>query len=270
MTAAQQLETLVFPFIDKKFGNQTRGLTMDRLYAGWGSGHFRRDPNYVHMQKDGKRAAAYNANPQWDVNGDGAVQQWEFGPSAYRNLGAGVYFDANVALGQIRAVDPATARLLAKKYSADATYANTIGNNYQAFQGKNQATAGFYAAKTVAEQNLAQEQMDLAHQKAIIQTGGAQQMYDAQMQAAQKTFAGQGAAANITREGTLQSGQINYQGSLDAANAQLQGQLKAAEITRQAALQALHQRNIATVLQTIGSSTAHQISELFERASRGM
>ena len=78
------------------------------------------------MVQGGKRSDAYNANPQWDVNRDGQVQQWEFGPSAYRNLGAGVYFDANKALGQIRSLDPASARVLAKQYGADATYANTV------------------------------------------------------------------------------------------------------------------------------------------------
>ena len=270
MSPSQQLDSLVFPFVDKKFGNQTRGITMDKLYAGWGSGHFRKDPNYVHMAKDGKRSLAYAANPQWDVNKDGQVQQWEFGPSAYRNLGAGVYFDANKALGQIRSVDPATAKVLAKQYGADATLTNSLANNAQAYQGKNQATASYFAAKGAAEQNLAQDQINIANQKAGIQAGGAQQMYDSQMQAAQTTFGGQSAAAGITRQGTLQAGQINYQGAMGSATFQLQGQTKAAEITRQAAVQALHQRNIATLLQNVGNSTAHQISELFERASRGM
>ena len=95
-------------------------------------------------------------------------------------------------------------------------------------------------------------------------------MYQSQVQAANTTFGGQSAAAGITRQGTLQAGQINYQGSMASANFQLQGQTRAAEITRQAAIQALHQRNIATLLQNVGNSTAHQISELFERASRGM
>jgi hypothetical protein len=95
MTASQQLDQLVFPFVDKEFGGATNGITMDKLYAGWGSGHFSNNPNYVLSIDGGKRNAVYDNNPQWDVNKDGMVQQWELGEIAFDKLGAGKHFSIN-------------------------------------------------------------------------------------------------------------------------------------------------------------------------------
>jgi hypothetical protein len=95
MTASQQLEQLVFPFLDNEFGRLTNGITMDQLHAGWAIGIFSGNPNYVHMADGGKRNQAYDNNPAWDVNKDGMVQQWEFAPAAQNKLGAGKHFSIN-------------------------------------------------------------------------------------------------------------------------------------------------------------------------------
>ncbi len=270
MSASQQLQTLVFPFVDQKFKGNTRGLTMDKMYAGWGSGHFSNNPNYVHMEQGGKRNKAYNANPQWDFNKDGKVEQWEFGASAPKNLGAGIYFDANNALGQIRAADPATAKLLSKQFSADAGYKNSMGNNQRVFDGKQASNQAFFDLKRDAENSFMQDQMDIAGGKSVIQQGGLEQVYGSQINSSRITYGGQSSAAEITRRGSLESGQINYGGSMQSANLQFQGQTQSAAVTRDAALDALNKRNMATLVQSVGSGISHQISELFERASRGM
>lgn len=95
MSASEQLKQLVFPFMEMKFGSALRGITLDKMYAAWGSGHYSNDPNYVHMQKKGKRSKAYKNNPGWDYNKDGKTEQWEFGPAAVDRLGAGKVFTWN-------------------------------------------------------------------------------------------------------------------------------------------------------------------------------
>lgn len=270
MSASQQLETLVFPFMDQKFKGSVKGLSMDKMYAGWGSGHFSNNPNYVHMEKGGKRNGAYNNNPQWDFNKDGKVEQWEFGASAPKNLGAGMYFDANKALGQIRAADPATAKLMSKMYSADSTYRNSIANNQRVFDGKQTSNQEFYGMKRDAEGSFMQDQINIAGGKSVIQEGGLRQVYGSQVESSQMTYAGQSNAAQITQAGSLESGQINYGGSMQSANLSYQGQTQSAAISRDAALEALNKKNMATLVQSVGSGVSHQISEIFERASRGM
>ena len=124
--------------------------------------------------------------------------------------------------------------------------------------------------KRDAETSFTQDQINIANQKSEIQTGGLQQVYGSQIQSSQTLYGGQQQAAQITKQGSLQAGQFNYQGTMESAQINFQGQNKVAEITKQAALDNLYKKNMASLVQSVGSSAAHQLSELFERASRGM
>ncbi len=224
----------------------------------------------VHMEKGRKRSQTYNNNPQWDVNKDGKVEQWEFGASAPKNLGAGMFFDANSAIGQIRAADPAKAKVLGKRLSADARLAESLANNQQTYDGKNQATGYYYEAKRRAEVDYTNESIGIADAKAQMQQQGIETQFQYSVGAGNTTYQRQSQAAEITRSGQLQSGQINYEGASQAAQLQFQGSTEASQITQKAALDALYKRNMANLVNSVGNSAAHQFSELFERASKGM
>lgn len=98
-SASWQMENVLFPFLDMKLkanpGVESGGVSLAELYAMWGSGHAKGDPNFIHMAKGGKRAKAYANNPLWDFDKDGVVRESEFGQSAFAALGAGRYFSVN-------------------------------------------------------------------------------------------------------------------------------------------------------------------------------
>lgn len=102
MPASWQLDHLIFPLLDKKIkenpGMLADGrISLDEMYAAWGSGHATGDPNAIHMAKGGMRARAYANNPLWDFNHDGVVRESEFGRAALAALGAGKFFSVNGA-----------------------------------------------------------------------------------------------------------------------------------------------------------------------------
>lgn len=268
MTASQQLEKLVFPFVDKKFGVGTKGLTMDKLYAGWGSGHYSNDPNYVHMENGGKRNTAYDKNPQWDVNRDGKVQQWEFGASAPKNLGAGIYFDANQALGQIRAVDAPTAKVVAKKLGADFDYHAALRNNQMVFEGRNQITSEFYAGRQRAETQVTEEQISNANTFAQMKAQGLHTQYNYQLQSSATLLGGEKQAAQINQQASHKAANLTYQGQMNAAQITLDGQLKVAKIIRDSSLEASQTRAVSQMIQQIGQSVVHHVAEAPERVMR--
>lgn len=95
-----QLENVLFPFYDIKnrvSRRQGHGNLSDlsEMYAAWGSGHSKGDPNAVHATRGGRRASMYRNNPAWDPNRDGRIQEYEFGVAARAALGAGVSFTVN-------------------------------------------------------------------------------------------------------------------------------------------------------------------------------
>lgn len=271
ISASQQL-----PYVEKylKMHEKMSGTKLDNLgkiYAavGGGGGALRNAMKNGGVVIEGG-TRAYRVNKIWDNNKDGQITVGDFGTAAFSKLGAGAYFDANKALGQIRAVDPATAKFLSKKFSADSTYTNTLANNQRTFEGKNQANSAYFSMKRSAEQSFTQDQINIADQKSQIQTGGLQQVYGSQVQSSQTIYGGQSQSAQITQQGSLQAGQFNYEGTMQAAQLNFEAQNKVAEMTKKAALENLYKKNMANLVQTVGNSTAHQISELFERASRGM
>lgn len=330
MSSTQQLNSLVFPFMDKKLGKNLNGASMATMYAAWGSGHATGNPNAVHMVDGGKRSGAYNKNPSWDVNKDGKVQEWEFGLSPLKKLGAGIMFDAGGKRGQIRMPQPSSGivgsmptragqvspagvsyssnsaavnavsnagsagntvqpyslsegikkinsqpsapnqRVAAKQIAIDAEAQNSLFNNKANLDNRNQITQQSFAEKRVNEQNFTNEQIQNANQVAGIQQQAAYQQYGAQVEASNTLFGYQSAGAGVNRDTSLSTGQMNYETSLKTAQMQYQSDTGAAEITKNAALEGMYQKNMGNLVQSIGGGIAHQISELFERASRGL
>lgn len=180
------------------------------------------------------------------------------------------YYNAKQALSTIQNADVPTAKFLGKKFSADSTWTNSLANNQKTFDSKNQATQLYFQQKRQATADYTQESIDIANQKSQIQMSGLQNVYDSQVGASNLTFGGQSEAALVTQQGSLQAGQYNWEGAMQSATLTYAGQKQAAEITKAASLEALYQRNMASLIQSVGNSTAQQISEMFERASRGM
>lgn len=76
--------------------------------------------------------------------------------------------------------------------------------------------------------------------------------------------------AAISRNTGLEVAEIQYEGGSQQALWQYHGQIEAAKITKDAALDALYKQNAANLVQSVGNTISHQLSELFERASRGL
>jgi len=117
-SATQQLD-YVFKYLDTRFrrfyGNTD--ITQAMLYASVGAGHATRNDDTVMFRREGYQQgddpltrgisrAGYRANyHSWDVNGDGQIQQFEFGQAALSRLGAGVNFSVNGETVPVRVVD---------------------------------------------------------------------------------------------------------------------------------------------------------------------
>lgn len=271
------------PYVEKYLKGVERATgaklnTFGSVYAavGGGSGNFRNSMRnggivFSATSSNAKNRAGYRANAvSWDLNRDGNITRQEFGAAAFSKLGAGAYFDADKALGQIRAVDPATARYLAKQYSADSNYKNQLEINRKAYDGKQQANSAYFSAKRAAESDNLNEQLNIAAGKAEISAGGLRDVYGAQISSSRTVFGGASKAAEISRAGSLEAGSITYRGSIESAGINYAGQMKAAEIQRKTALDALYKRNLATLVQSVGSNAAQKLSDLFERTGRGM
>lgn len=90
ISASEQLD-YVFRYLDSRAHGQKLD-TQAKVYATVGAGSYRGDSDDVRFAR-GSRGA--HNNPLWDVNHDGQVQNWEFGPAALGKLGAGVAFTVN-------------------------------------------------------------------------------------------------------------------------------------------------------------------------------
>jgi tape measure domain-containing protein len=94
MSGTQQLD-YIFRYLDErlsKFYKSGAPIDQSVLYATVGHGSASLDPNSVFWNQGSK---GYKNNPGWDVNKDGRIQQWEFGPAARNALGAGGAFSVN-------------------------------------------------------------------------------------------------------------------------------------------------------------------------------
>ena len=268
MSPSQQLESLVFPFVDKKFNNPKSGLTMDKLYAGWGSGHSSNDPNYVHMENGGKRSKAYNANPQWDYNKDGKVQQWEFGASAPSKLGAGVFFDANQASGSLRFYDPVTAKVMAQKFAREYELGRGLENNEFNRTGKENINSSYYDEKRgvlVERYNAARSINDNV---AGIKSAAIQENYGWSVKASDTILTASRAGSRIRADGSLKEAQTAFDGAKKGAGLARQGQYETSQIQHDAAIRALNMKALSNGVQQIGGAISHSVSELVERSSR--
>ena len=279
MSASQQLRTLVFPFVDDKFGKNTRGITMDKLYAGWGSGHYRNNPNYIHMSKNGKRARAYKNNPQWDYNDDGVVQQWEFGPVAYKNLGAGQFFTAGEIFGKLRSVDIPTAKVKSAQFARQYQRRHELNQNKLNYQGKENIASNYYNEQRSIAQNKYNESVGIADNVASAKTNLANTNYGYNIQQANITrnsgirenklrFQGVTQRAQILKDGSYKAADINRDAAIKSANLAYLGRERASAINYQAALEASHTRALSQMFQTIGSNTGHHIAEASEKFNR--
>lgn len=99
MSPSEQLSSLVFPFVDTKMRENPAlraNPSMARLYSAWGDGKATFDDNRIIKTSSGQIAAPgtkkYDRNRSWDQDGNGIIQQKEFGAAAYEKLGAGVHF----------------------------------------------------------------------------------------------------------------------------------------------------------------------------------
>ncbi len=94
MSGTQQLD-YIFRYLDErlsKFYKSGAPIDQSVLYATVGHGSASLDSNSVFWKQGSK---GYKNNPGWDVNKDGRIQQWEFGPAARNALGAGGAFSVN-------------------------------------------------------------------------------------------------------------------------------------------------------------------------------
>ncbi len=322
MTPSQQLQSLVFPFMEKKLGKKLNGASIATLYAAWGSGHATGNPNAVHMVNGGYRSKAYNNNPSWDYNGDGKVQEWEFGFSPVKKLGAGILFDANKSKHQVRPVQPsvqitkmrnqsentsagttqqstslavgatqtapqfykksdgitrinnglspADQKYIAQQEAIQSERQNEIAGASSNFERRQQIVGQTFAERRVNEQNFTQAQVDNAQVTAQISQSGINQNYQKQIEGSNTLFGYQTEGAQVQRDNSFEVNQLNYQTAQANAFTQFGGESRAAAITKQAGLESMYQRNMANLVQSVGNSVAHQLSELFERASRGL
>jgi len=113
-------------------------------------------------------------------------------------------------------------------------------------------------------------QFQIADTQAQLGMRQVEQSYKSGAQAADTRFTTKGQVAEINRSTGYQTAGLQYEGAVNQAAFQYEGTKQSAKITKEAGLDALYQKNMANLVQTIGSSAAHQFSELFERASRGM
>lgn len=90
LSATDQLE-YVFKFLDKRAGGRVLD-TLAELYSTVGAGSYKGTDETIRFSAGQK---GYANNPQWDVNKDGRIQNWEFGPAAAAKLGAGLKFTVN-------------------------------------------------------------------------------------------------------------------------------------------------------------------------------
>jgi hypothetical protein len=110
MSAVQQL-VYVFKYLDLKMKQYGAIDSEAKLYAAVGAGNYSTDDQAVKFRQ-GQRAYALNRNV-WDVNRDGQIQQWEFGPAARSHLGAGQIFSIGDAFDKLAtsSLPPFTAAL---------------------------------------------------------------------------------------------------------------------------------------------------------------
>jgi tape measure domain-containing protein len=94
MSGVEQL-VYVFKYIDEKMAQYGAIDSQAKLYAAVGAGNYSTNDAAVKF-REGSRGYAANYKT-WDVNHDGRIQQWEFGPSAMSHLGAGSIFTVNGA-----------------------------------------------------------------------------------------------------------------------------------------------------------------------------
>lgn len=90
ISASEQLD-YIFRYLDQRAHGRTLD-TQAKVYETIGAGSVKGGPDAVRFAA-GSRGA--RNNPLWDVNGDGTIQNWEFGPAAEKKLGAGVRFTVN-------------------------------------------------------------------------------------------------------------------------------------------------------------------------------
>jgi hypothetical protein len=246
------------------------------LYAAVGGG----SGNYQNAMKNGgivfsqtsnnaKNRAGYNANAKsWDYNRDGNITVQEFGKASFSKLGGGAYFDANNMIGQIRKVDPPTAKVLAKKFSSDYQLESSMRNNQSQFEGKNQSNSMYYQGKREAETNYTNEQIGITNAVAGMKTQGVQTQYNWSVTSADTALAGEKQAAGITRAGSLETRDVQFKGSTDVANVNYDREMKVAEITKSAAIQSSYERALSNAVQSVGSNVVHHFSESVEKFNR--
>ena len=104
ISAAQQLD-YVFRWLDSRAKGQ-RLDTQAKLYATVGAGSYTGNDATVRWRRGSNE---YKNNPLWDVNHDGRIQNWEFGPAAMSKLGAGANFSVNDGALPVRVVGGAPA-----------------------------------------------------------------------------------------------------------------------------------------------------------------
>jgi tape measure domain-containing protein len=90
ISASEQLD-YVFRYLDQRAHGRKLD-TQAKVYETIGAGSVKGGPDAVRFAA-GSRGA--RNNPLWDFNGDGTIQNWEFGPAAEKKLGAGVRFTVN-------------------------------------------------------------------------------------------------------------------------------------------------------------------------------
>jgi hypothetical protein len=100
MSAVEQL-VYVFKYLDEKIKQYGAIDSESKLYAAVGAGNYSANDQAVKFRQ-GQRGYALNKNV-WDVNRDGMIQQWEFGPAAQSHLGAGQIFSINDAFSKLAA-----------------------------------------------------------------------------------------------------------------------------------------------------------------------
>lgn len=185
---------------------------------------------------------------------------------------SGVQFnDGQAVFKQLDGVtNPAVVKVLAKHQAARVERDNTIAGSQINMDRRNQVVQESSAEGRQIAQTYMQDSINNANQSAQISRSGVEGSYQMSVKASDTNFQYQSASANVGRSSGTQVNQMNYDTSMKVAQTQFGAESRAAQVLKDASLDNLYKKNMAGLVQTVGNSAAHQLSELFERASRGM
>ena len=281
ISATQQLP-YVFSYLDQKA--KTFGTPLDtqaKLYAAVGAGGIAKSDQTVMFRDGGFRAgdfngtrkisnAGFNSNPAWNVNKDGVIQQWEFGASAYKALGAGQKFSVLSGVGRTTQDYGASVKSTGKNLnnsgavknnsSGITTYQPPVipdGQNYLNQLNKMNYIGAKTAAPQMANEIALRSNLAIAKGKLDRSSQTTHEFYTGSRNTVEQSFQAQtnlaGDVANLSKQGAYAA----YVGQTKSADAAYVGQNQAAQLGYYGQTQSA-QRSFAGQNQAAGATYAAQ------------